>query len=551
MAINQLRSLARAASSVRGKLELVRRRHEDVTVRDWVKEQFPEFIQSDYPRMIEFIQAYYSYISAKTENGEIDDIRDIDFTSGDYLLKIRKEFSYNATKFDFLSEPEFIRHAKEFYASKGSEESIKFLFRVLFNDDVEIEYPSDRLFAASSAHWEQFKSIKVQLKPNSISPEEFLGSYLTIRNSSNVRQIIEIDDVKDLTVKVDDNELSIFFELFTQTDVYIDVQIGDVIIGDDFEATIVPSLASVKILDQGNNFRIGQVIQLDGAVGTGGVGVISSITPTGGIKTIKLIEFGNNYTGNFYVNVKPEGVFADTGQTFESSGSATYNIGATDLQTEYQERLNILESDYVLNDSPGTYSFYVAGAYIGEYKSQNKYLQTYYTDEQVYGLLYCSIGPISKYPGKFRNKVGSPSDYSVLQDGEYYQSFSYKVKSRYDITKYRDALTTFAHPAGLKMFAEYSVEDKFDTEPTIRLVEVSNPVLQKSDWGYLYGNLQINVKAEAVFPTGNALMSSPTNNYAAAGSSVYLKVLNNLAYTSQETEESVKAYASGTLTKKG
>jgi hypothetical protein len=551
MAIIQLRSASKAASYARGKLELVRRRHDDVNVRDWVQEQFPEFIQSDYPRMIEFIQSYYSYISTKTENGEIDDIRDIDFTSGDYLLKIRKEFSYNATKFNFLSEPEFIRHAKEFYASKGTEESIKFLFRVLFNDDVEIEYPSDRLFTPSNAHWEQFKSIKVQITPNSITPDNFIGSYLTIRNSQNIRQIIEVDDVKDLTVKVDENELSVFFEIFTQTDIYINVEIGDALIGDGFQATIVPSLSSVKILNQGNNFRIGQVIKLDGAVGSGGVGIISSVTNAGGIKTIKLIQFGKNYTNNFYVNVKPESVFADAGQTFESTGNATYNIGITDSQTEYEERLNLLVSDYVLNDSPGTYPFYVAPAYIGEYKSQNKYLQTFYADEQVYGLLYCSVGSISKYPGTFRNKLGAPSDYSVLQDGEYYQNFSYKIKSRYDIDRYKDVLTTFAHPAGLKMFSEYSVEDKFDTEATIKLVEVSNPIIEKEDWGYLYGNLEINVKAEAVFPTGNALISSPTNNYAAVTNSVYLTVLNNLVYTTQVTEESVKVYASGVLTKKG
>jgi hypothetical protein len=551
MAAIQLRSLAKAASSVRGKLEIIRRRHEEVTVRDWVKEQFPEFIQSDYPRMIEFIQAYYSYISTKTENGEIDDIRDIDFTSGDYLLKIRKEFSYNATKFNFLSEPEFIRHAKEFYASKGSEESIKFLFRALFNDDVEIEYPSDRLFTPSNAHWEQFKSIKVQLKQNSITPDNFIGSYLTLRNSDNIRQIIEIDDVKDLTVKIDQDEVSVFFEIFTQTDIYIDVQIGDILLGDDFEATVVPSLASVNILNQGNNFRVGQVVKLDGAVGTGGVGIISSVTNTGGIKNIKLIQFGKNYTGNFYVNVKPEGVFADAGQTFESSGDATYNIGITDLQNTYEERLNVLESDYVLNDSPGAYPFYVASAYIGEYKSQGKLLQTFYADEQIYGLLYCSIGPIAKYPGKFRNTVGAPSDYSVVQDGEYYQSFSYKIKSRYDINEYRDAITTFAHPAGLKMFSEYSVEDRFDTEATIKLVEVENPVLAKSDWGYLYGNLQINVKAEGVFPQGNDLVSAPTNNYAAVTNSVYLTELNNLAYTSQPSEESVKVYATGALKMKG
>lgn len=59
------------------------------------------------------------------------------------------------------------------------------------------------------------------------------------------------------------------------------------------------------------------------------------------------------------------------------------------------------------------------------------------------------------YPGRFLNDDGMPSSTMRLQDQDYYQNFSYVVKSDQTFDKYRKTLKEISHPAGLITFAEY------------------------------------------------------------------------------------------------
>lgn len=59
------------------------------------------------------------------------------------------------------------------------------------------------------------------------------------------------------------------------------------------------------------------------------------------------------------------------------------------------------------------------------------------------------------YPGRYLNDDGHLSGYNFLQDRDYYQDFSYVVKARQSIEKYRKALKDLIHPAGLNLFGEY------------------------------------------------------------------------------------------------
>jgi hypothetical protein len=44
---------------------------------------------------------------------------------------------------------------KDFYLSRGSISSFKFLFRALFNEDVSIEYPRDQMLVTSFAGYSE------------------------------------------------------------------------------------------------------------------------------------------------------------------------------------------------------------------------------------------------------------------------------------------------------------------------------------------------------------------------------------------------------------
>lgn len=471
-----VRSNITSVGSASGTISVIRKRDiNDVLPAHLVEQQFPAFIRDDYPKMVDFTRAYYDYM-AQTENGRIKNLRDIDETSGDYLNYLQNEYLYNAAKPNFQQDfaaEDFIRFSRQFYATKGTEESIKFLFRAQAAQEVQIEYPSELIFKPSTAKWFQEQSIKVIMTQDSIPATYFIGNYLTIKNSKGEEQTVEISNVVDLTQKVTEAELSTLFEVFFTTELIIDVAPDDTLYGTNFYSTIINSLTDIEIVTAGNSFRVGQVIKLDGITGSGAVAVITNVLEGGAIRNLKLIKFGTNYTTDFYISIAPDGVFTDTGASFATEGDADINKALSDVTEGFIESQSILRSDYVLNDSPGSTPGYTYPGYFGVYVSQLSNRQVFYLEENYSALLLCTIGAVCKYPGKYLDQTGMPSNASVLQDNNYYQDFSYVIKSTIDIENYRDSITELAHPAGFKMFGELSIDNEFESNTTAGEVSVN------------------------------------------------------------------------------
>lgn len=434
----------------------------DVLPSNLVDQQFPSFIREDYPKMVEFTRAYYDYM-AQTENGRIRTLRNIDETSGKYLDYIQNEFLYNAAKPNFQQDfaaEDFIRFSRQFYSAKGTEESIKFLFRAQTGQEVDIEYPSELIFKASTAKWFQEQSVKIVMNVDSIPATYFIGNYLTFKNSQGKEQTVEVSNVIDITETTAQTDVSTVFEVFFTTELIIDVAPGDTLFGTNFHSTIIPSLTEVQITNPGTNFRVGQIIKLDGATGSGAIAVITSVLSGGVIRNIKLIKFGTNYTTNFSVSISPDSISLQSG-TIQTADNIT------DTTEGFIESQSILRSDYVLNDSSGSTPNYTNPGYIGSYVSQSTNRQVLVLEENYSGLLFCKIGAVCTYSGKYLDQTGIPSNSNVLQDNDYYQDFSYVINSPIDIENYRDSITALAHPAGFKMFGGLSIENEFESDTTL------------------------------------------------------------------------------------
>jgi hypothetical protein len=67
---------------------------------------------------------------------------------------------------------------------------------------------------------------------------------------------------------------------------------------------------------------------------------------------------------------------------------------------------------------------------------------------------------IFTYPGRWLNDDSHLSSYNFLQDRDYYQNYSYVVKVKKSINEYRKVLMDLIHPAGMKLFGEYSFSDE-------------------------------------------------------------------------------------------
>jgi len=72
------------------------------------------------------------------------------------------------------------------------------------------------------------------------------------------------------------------------------------------------------------------------------------------------------------------------------------------------------------------------------------------------------LGPLTKYPGYYRNNDGFLDDAIFIQDSRYYQAYSYVLKIDERLESYRSAVKTLIHPSGMALFGEYDIRNEFD-----------------------------------------------------------------------------------------
>ena len=130
-----------------------------------IPSQLPEFIRDDpnYENFVLFLQAYYEWMEQK---GNITDVSknllnydDIDNTTEEFIKYFQNDFlSYFPSEI-LSSKEQAIKFAKELYQSKGTPSSYKFLFRILYNTDVDFFYTKDAVLKASAGNWYVPKSV--------------------------------------------------------------------------------------------------------------------------------------------------------------------------------------------------------------------------------------------------------------------------------------------------------------------------------------------------------------------------------------------------------
>ena len=69
------------------------------------------------------------------------------------------------------------------------------------------------------------------------------------------------------------------------------------------------------------------------------------------------------------------------------------------------------------------------------------------------------IEGVFSYPGRYINDDGHISSSNYIQDNDYYQNFSYVVKSKESVDRYIKQVKDIVHPAGTTLFGEYLYED--------------------------------------------------------------------------------------------
>lgn len=129
--------------------------------------QLPEFIRDnlDYSKFVLFLQAYYEWM--EQQDGVMDysknllNYDDVDQTTSQFLQYFANEFLVYFPPNILSDQAKAIKLAKQLYQSKGTPASYKFLFRVLYNSDVDFFYTKDVVLKASAGKWYVPRSLKL------------------------------------------------------------------------------------------------------------------------------------------------------------------------------------------------------------------------------------------------------------------------------------------------------------------------------------------------------------------------------------------------------
>lgn len=291
-----------------------------------VKRHLPEHIREDYPTFVAFVEAYYEFLQSQGVN--LSTARDIDETLDSFIGQFKKELAVNLPN-TVQDERFLLRKIKDQYLSKGSEASYKLLFRLLYGKEVEIFYPGQQMLRASDGRWNQELSVFARVDFG--DAEDVIGKLVDIRTETSVIKVL-VDRKKQIFT--DSN--SVIIEFFLDRSFFGEVKVGDIIrLGDQFQATVIPTTSRVRIVQPGKNFKVGQVFELRSGSGTSALLKVTEVTDTGGIKYCEIIKFGVNYTANFSngllsnntinsrVDVAQTASTLVSDLTYESDGSGT------------------------------------------------------------------------------------------------------------------------------------------------------------------------------------------------------------------------------------
>ena len=429
------------------------------TLSSLVASQLPEFVREDNQTFVAFLEAYYEYLQNQNGN-DLKTLGDIDSTLDSFIKHFRDEVAVNFPQ-PVIDERFLLQHMKDHYLAKGSEASFKFLFRVLFNKDVTLEFPSRQMLRASDGRWNQ--DVSIFAKVNAGDPDAIIGRIVDVVTPNRIirlqidkRQYVEVEI--DRILKIADG----IYEFFIDRKFFGDIAPGDRIrYADTFDATILSTTSRVIIQQKGKNFKLGDLFEIKNGNGAGSVLKVSGVTDVGGIASIEFVKYGINYTNDFTATLLPAG-----GQSATSAGSTALTIGgaAPNWNISLAETTNGFFEQGIINTSDYNTTSYWDGTYVGdvvrEFFVDNKYT---ILDPDEPAIIKVTLGSLAKYPGYYISNLGFLDDAIYIQDSRFYQAFSYVIKIDEKLETYRSAIKTLIHPSGMAMFGEYDIRNEFDT----------------------------------------------------------------------------------------
>lgn len=371
-------------------------------ISPFIEDQFPSFMKEDYKKLILFIKTYYEWLEQPNNSGYIlqnlNTIKDIDSNGEEFFKHFKNTYLESFPDIliansngEFPNRTTLLKKIRDFYGNKGTENSYKFLFRLLYNSELEIYTPKEDILKVSAGEWYEPKSIKTTSSSGQSIFSASRGEIVQYETDSSdtVTASAFIDSIVQY---VEAGALITEFFITNISGIFLPNRSVSIIQGDiTFQEFTYSVLGEFFIQSPGTGYVVGNQIFVSGA-GSGFASIVEVTGLGGSIKKISIkksgVNFFNQVTGT---------IINDTGTN--STATILFNPTA-----------------------------------------------------------------VTNYPGFFRSDNGKLSSDKKIQDGNYYQEFSYDLRSGLSIDRYFSVLNKIIHPAGMKMFGSILLQSKLNIE---------------------------------------------------------------------------------------
>lgn len=317
-------------------------------ISNLVTSQVPFFVRNDHDNFVAFMEAYYEFMEQQTGVMNVSknllNQSDIDLTDI-FVEKFYDNFLPFIPKDAVVDKTLILKKIKDFYRSRGTEKSIRFLMRILFDEDVDFYYPQRDILKVSDGKWFIEKSIKItDIKVNGVS-----NNSLAIENkfinreifgaSSNAKALVETtSSYYEGTSLVRELKLSSQYKTFSSGET-----ISSTFFENGIEKTITANLFSggintVTITNPGTRYKVGDQILVESETGSGASIIVTSVSK-GDLTGIAVLSGGAGFQTNNPVLITGGGGTGANGTIFEviKDGSFhpnTYNIVSSLISLE-------------------------------------------------------------------------------------------------------------------------------------------------------------------------------------------------------------------------
>jgi hypothetical protein len=236
------------------------------TISNFVESQFPEFYLAEGPNFVLFVKAYYEWMESEgqaiQQARSIFDLRDIDNTLTDFLAHFQEKYLYGIPFNVIINKRFLLKHILDVYRSKGSINCYRLLFKLIYDQEVDIYLPGNDLMKASDGTWVEPKYLEVTNIPGL---QNYVGQTV-VGASSNTTAVIE----SYITQPINQNIVATLYfsnmmpkggSFFKDEKIVIQGQLSNAA-AVTAAPTVIGSLNTLKIINGGQSFNIGDVIKI-------------------------------------------------------------------------------------------------------------------------------------------------------------------------------------------------------------------------------------------------------------------------------------------------